>query len=136
MKKKKLTKEQVASKYGFKSGLEGTVGDQIIAVEGVLNYETTTFKYTQPAKERKYTPDFVLKNGIIIETKGRFLLEDRQKHLYIKAQYPELDIRFVFHRAKDKIRKGAKTTYADWATQHGFLYAEKTIPLTWFEEGK
>lgn len=136
MKRKKLTKEQVASKYGFKSGLEGTVGEQILKAEGKLEYETTTFKYIQPAKQRKYTPDFILKNGIIIETKGRFLLEDRQKHLYIKEQYPNLDIRFVFSRPKEKLRKNAKTSYADWAIQHGFKFAEKAIPTEWFSETK
>ena len=31
-----------------------------------------------------YTPDFVLPNGVIIETKGRFVAADRRKHLEIK----------------------------------------------------
>lgn len=136
MKKPKLTQKQVANKYGFRSGLEDKVGDQILAVEGKVEYEPLTLKYIQPIKQRKYTPDFILKNGVIIETKGRFLLEDRQKHLYIKEQYPDLDIRFIFARPKEKLRKNAKTSYADWCTQHGFLYAEKTIPEEWFHETK
>ena len=38
---------------------------------------------------RMYTPDFVLPNGIIIETKGRFTVADRRKHLLIKKQHPK-----------------------------------------------
>jgi hypothetical protein len=84
-----------------------------------------------PERKAKYTPDFVLPNGIIVETKGRFVVADRQKHLFVKAQHPELDIRFVFSNSKAKISKTSKTTYADWCTQHGFKYADKEIPNEW-----
>jgi hypothetical protein len=87
-----------------------------------------------PATKHKYTPDFKLSNGIYIETKGRFLLDDRKKHLYIKEQYPDLDIRFVFQNPKTKLYKGSKTTYANWCDKHGFKWAAKTIPLDWIEE--
>ena len=63
-----------------------------------------------------YTPDFVLFNGIIIETKGMFTAADRRKHLAIKKQHPKLDIRFVFENSRRKLRKGAKSSYADGAS--------------------
>tara|TARA_S200002703_G_scaffold24130_1_gene20967 strand:+ start:3495 stop:3842 length:348 start_codon:yes stop_codon:yes gene_type:complete len=85
---------------------------------------------------RKYTPDFLLPNGIIIETKGRFTPADRMKHLAIQKQHPNLDIRFVFSNSNSKLRKGAKTTYADWCEKHGFLYADKDVPQEWIDEKK
>ena len=51
----------------------------------------------------KYKPDFVLPNGIIIETKGQFLSSDRTKHKLIAKQNPLLDIRFVFSNPNTKI---------------------------------
>lgn len=97
-------------------------------------YENYYLKYTIPAKEHKYTPDFILQNGIIVEAKGIFDTADRQKHLHIKEQYPHLDIRFVFQNANNKLYKGAKSTYADWCNKHGFKYAQKVIPNGWFKE--
>lgn len=82
-----------------------------------------------------YTPDFVLPNGIIIEAKGLFEREDRQKHLLIKEQYPNLDIRFVFQNPKLKLYKGSKTTYGDWADKNGFLWSTRQIPDNWLREG-
>ncbi len=91
-------------------------------------------RYTKPESNHRYTPDFPLPNGIIIETKGRFLPADRQKHLLVKAQHPEKDIRFVFTRSKTPISKGSKTTYADWCEKNGFRYADKTVPEAWLRE--
>jgi hypothetical protein len=76
----------------------------------------------------------VLPNGIIIETKGRFIPSDRVKHLMVKEQHPEYDIRFVFSNPKAKLAKGAKSTYADWCDRHNFLYAKETIPIEWIKE--
>ncbi len=66
----------------------------------------------------------------MVETKGRFLTADRQKHILIKDQHPALDIRFVFSNPNTRISKQSKTTYAMWCETHGFLYAPKTIPGT------
>lgn len=88
-----------------------------------------------PEKTHKYTPDFILPNAIIVESKGIFETADRQKHLYIKEQYPHLDIRFVFSNPAHKLYKGSKTTYAMWCKQHDFKYAKELIPSEWFEEG-
>jgi hypothetical protein len=86
-------------------------------------------------REATYRPDFhLLQNGILIESKGYFLPEDRSKHLLIKEQHPDLDIRFVFQRARAPLRKGSRTTYSSWAEKHGFLWAEKSIPPAWISE--
>ena len=83
---------------------------------------------------RTYTPDFVLPNGIILETKGRFTSDDRRKHKLIKQQHPNLDIRFVFTNSKSKLSKGAKTTYGIWCERNNFLYADRIPPLQWLKE--
>jgi len=101
-----------------------------------FEYETETIEYLRPAKKAKYKPDFVLPNGVIIETKGRFLTADRQKHLLIKDQHPELDIRFVFSDSNKRISKQSKTTYAMWCEKNGFLYSDGAIPSAWLEETK
>ena len=135
MKRKSLTQKQVARKYGFRSGLEGKVAEHLTCLGIDYQYEPYAIDYTQPAKQRKYTPDFILPNGIIIETKGRFLPEDRAKQLMIRDSNPDLDIRFVFTNSRSKIRKGSKTTYADWCDKNGYLYADKLIPEEWIDEG-
>ena len=134
MTKKKVTKKSgwVAKKNGFKSGLEDTVSQQIESKGIKVEYETEEVKYIIPASPHTYHPDFKLPNGIFIETKGRFVAADRKKHLLVKQQNPNLDIRFVFSNSKNKITKNSKTTYADWCDKNGFKYADKVIPENWF----
>lgn len=133
--KKPLTVRQVALKHGFRSGLEDKIAESLTNQGIPFEYEKLVIGYTQPAKARKYTPDFVLlNNGIIIESKGRFITADRQKHLMIKEQLPDLDIRFVFSNSKAKLSKLSQTTYGMWCDKHGFKYADKDIPQAWLTE--
>ncbi len=131
-----MTPEEIGRKHGFRSGLEEAIAAQIIAHEGAAAYETSKVEYVVPARNAKYTPDFVLANGIIIETKGQFVTADRHKHLLIKEQVPGLDIRFVFSNSRQRISKKSTTTYAMWCEKHGFQFADKRIPQSWFEEEK
>lgn len=119
---------------GFRSGLEERIAQELLEQGVPFEYETQIIEYTKPAKKAKYKPDFILGNGIIIETKGRFLTADRQKHLLIKSQRPELDIRFVFSNSNSKISKKSKTTYAMWCERNGFKYADGFIPKEWLNE--
>jgi len=130
-----MTFSKAAKKYGYRSGLENAVANQIKNRGLVVKYEdpSSRISFTQPATDRTYTPDFILPNNIIIETKGRFTLEDRKKHLWIKEQ-TDHDIRFVFSNSRVRIRKGSKTTYGMWCEKHDFLYADKEIPEEWFNE--
>ena len=133
--KKPLSVRQVALKHGFRSGLEDKIAENLTNLGIPFEYEKLVIDYIQPAKARKYTPDFVLlNNGIIIESKGRFITADRQKHLMIQEQYPELDIRFVFSNSKAKLSKLSQTTYGMWCDKNGFLYSDKTIPEEWLNE--
>ena len=96
-----------------------------------FEYESQRIKYVP--KDKTYTPDFILPNGVIIEAKGRFTASDRTKHELIKAQHPELDIRFVF-QYDNPIRKGSATRYSDWCEKRGFLFAFNEIPESWTDE--
>ena len=119
---------------GYRSGLEQAIAKDL-EVQGVdYRYEEDTFNYVKPSKASRYTPDFILPNGIIIESKGRFLTADRQKHLMIQKQHPELEIRFVFDQPKQRISKGSKTTYAMWCIKNSYMYAQNLIPPEWLEE--
>lgn len=120
---------------GFRSGLEAKISDDLKEKGVPFDYEKLKIKYVIPQREATYTPDFqLLANGIIVESKGIFDAEDRKKHILIKQQHPELDIRLVFSRANAPIYKGSPTTHAKWAEHHGFKYAEKLIPDEWLRE--
>lgn len=119
---------------GYRSGLESGLGKQLTRQGVDFEYETLVVPFTQPAKDRRYTPDFFLPNAIVIETKGQFTSADRQKHLMVRDAWPELDIRFVFSRSSTRISKASKTTYAVWCNTKGFLYADRLVPLEWIRE--
>ena len=123
-----------AIKHGYRSGFEHKVSEQLKENKVNFEYETTVIPYIKPETKHTYTIDFTLPNGILVETKGRWIAEDRKKHLLIKKQHPELDIRIVFMSGKTKIRKGSKTTYGSYCDKHGIPWAEKTIPQEWFSE--
>lgn len=120
-------------KHGYRSGLESKVSAQLESLGIPFEYEKLKIKYSVN-EVRTYTPDFVLSNGIIVETKGRFVAADRKKHLLIQKQDPFLDIRFVFSNSKAKINKGSPTSYADWCDKNGYKWADKLIPEEWLHE--
>lgn len=119
---------------GHKSGLETKINEQL-KIQGIDGeYEKHEISYTIPASNHTYKPDFKLPNGIYIESKGWFLAEDRKKHLLIKEQHPEIDLRFILQSPNGKIYKGSKTTYAQWCDKNGFVWANKEIPKEWLNE--
>lgn len=130
----KRTSDQRGLIEGYRSGLEGKVADQLRSLSVPVLYELATIRYTPPTKERRYKPDFILPNGIIIETKGRFVTADRQKHKAIHDEHPHLDIRFVFSNPNNRISKTSRTTYAEWCENYLFYYAAKLIPREWIKE--
>jgi hypothetical protein len=133
-------------KAAYKSGLEVDIAEDLDA-EGIeYTYEGEAVPYRVPERVAKYFPDFPRVNGtnIYIEGKGRFGhfrgdgagAKERQKLILVKEQHPEMDIRLIFTSAKKPIYKGSKTTYAKWADDHGFKWAEKRVPRSWIEEIK
>lgn len=120
----------------YRSGLEEKVAKQLEAKGIKAAYEKWKIPYIVPASSHTYRPDFILPNGIIVETKGLWEAEDRKKHLLIREQYPELDIRLVFSSSRTKIYKGSPTSYGEFCEKKGILFADKLIPVEWFKEPK
>lgn len=124
-------------KAGYRSGLEETIS-QLLTDEGIdFEYEVDKITYEIPARVSKYTPDFKLsKPGGFwyLETKGIWATADRAKHVLIKKQSPEIDIRFLFSNAQARLYKGSPTRYADYCEKHGFRWAHKTMPQDWLDE--
>lgn len=130
----------------WRSGLEDQTAEDLTARGVPYRYEEVKLRYLKPASKHTYTPDFILPNGIVVETKGRFEVEDRQKHELIREQYPDLDIRLIFTRSAAPLRKGAKSTYADWCAKRGIKFADaptaaqrkrgntQIIPQEWIDE--
>lgn len=128
-KRRKNRRSQRTSNY--RSGFEAKLAHQLKRGGVSFQYETIKLEYRKTAT---YTPDFILPNGIIIEAKGLWTVEDRTKHLLVREQHPHLDIRLVFMNASNKIRKGSDTTYAAWCDKKNILYANKTIPKSWLSQ--
>ena len=131
---RKASGKSAGLKQGWRSGLEGVNAAHLKKHKVPYRYEKVVVPYVQPEKQRKYTPDFLLKNGIIIETKGRFVTADRQKHILVKQQHPDLEIRFVFSNPNQRISKQSATTYAVWCQSKGFKYAKGLVPVKWTQE--
>jgi len=124
--RKKLTK--------YRSKFEQKIAEQLEQNHIAFEYEKVKLRWIDPAKNRVYTPDYKIANGIIIECKGFWKPQDRLKMLEVIKQYPDLDIRMVFQDAHKKINKGSSTTYADWCEKYNIKYSHKEIPEEWFIE--
>lgn len=92
-------------------------------------------KYVQ--KIRKYLPDFFIlaDNGdvkFLLEAKGKFDKEERQKLLAIVAMSP-YQVRMVLMR-DNKINKGSETYYMDWMKKNKIQACVfPNIPERWFK---
>ncbi len=129
---KPLTSKEVGLRYGFRSGLEERIANELETESVEFEFEETKLQYVKPQKTHTYTPDFYLpKQKIFIETKGLFTSADRQKMRLVKEQHPEKDIRFIFNNSKARISKKSKTTYGMWCEKYKFPFADKHLPMEW-----
>lgn len=78
---------QQAIKNGYRSGLEDVISKDLKDRGVDFGYETVKINW-KLVENKTYTPDFILPNGIIIESKGRFVPDDRKKHLKVREQKP------------------------------------------------
>lgn len=105
-----------------------------------LIYEEEIIYYLVPETKRKYLPDWKIKEGIYIESKGKLTTDDRKKLLYVKEQHPELKVYLLFQNAYNKLSKRSQTTYAEWCNKNGIEWSDwrttKTIPEKWLNENK
>ena len=80
--------------HGYRSDFE-------LSIAVALNRKNVKFKYESEkidyVRHSTYNPDFTIDGkDFYIEAKGLFTTADRGKHLLIKKQHPEIDIRFLF----------------------------------------
>ena len=112
-----------------RSGLELNVSILLKHLKVAYEFESETIPWVSEPEKHKYTPDFKIQTSsgkiIFIETKGRFELSDRKKHLWIKKQHPDLDIRFIFSNPNTWDRKAKTRSYAKWAEANGFKWCGK-----------
>lgn len=113
----------------MRSKLEEKVAQLLNELGVSFEYESTKVPYILQCN---YTPDFLLPNGVYLETKGHLTPEDRRKMLAVKKANPDLDVRFVFQAPYNKIEKRSKTTYAAWCEKNNFKWcAYHSIPIEW-----
>ena len=122
-----MTKKKKTSK--FRSGLEEQVAKLLEGLGITYEYESKRVPYTI---QHHYSPDFILPNHVLLETKGYWDAADRRKILAVKKDNPLLDLRMVFQSPFNKINKKSKTTYAMWCDKHEIPWTSyHNIPLEW-----
>lgn len=120
----------------FRSKFEKRVYENI-EDKGGVEYEPQkpVIAYTVPSR---YIPDFLLPNGVFVECKGYFDSRSRAKMIRVKKENPDLDIRFLFQRANNRLTKSSNSMmYWQWCEKHGFLWEEGDhIPESWYGKKK
>lgn len=119
----------------FEKSIAGYMGKRKIR----FGYEVAKFKFVQPAKSRTYKPDFYIKEtDTYIEAKGKLTADDRTKLVWVREQNPGIRLVILFMKSNNPIRKGSKTTYADWADANDFDWADFAdgIPERWYKNKK
>lgn len=119
-------------------------------VEGVMKeclYHPRPLKYTKPATEHTYHPDFAtqtLTGCVIVEAKGRFReAAEMKKYIHIRTMLENsgtmidstgLELVFLFMKPNTplpnakKRKDGTKRTHAEWAEKNNFRwFTEDTI---------
>tara|TARA_B110000003_G_C16479679_1_gene469057 strand:- start:288 stop:641 length:354 start_codon:yes stop_codon:yes gene_type:complete len=113
----------------FRSGLEEKVAALFDELGVIYEYESTKIPYVI---QHNYTPDFLLANGIYLETKGYWDASDRRKIKAVKTLHPEIDLRMVFQSPYNTISKRSKTTYAQYCDKLSIPWTSFTnIPIDW-----
>ncbi len=120
----------------FNSAFEMDFAKHLTKIGLDWEYEPDSFVwYPKPCT---YTPDFKinLPNGksFYIETKGFFYKAARDKMERVHEMHPDIDIRYVFMKATNKLSAKAKkrpTTYAMWCEKRGLKWSEKEFPIEW-----
>lgn len=131
----------------FRSMLELRVAKYLWSKDVSFTYESRQLEYhtkipgtfcgecgeTPCYKKGKYTPDFFLENGVILEVKGLFDAKDRKKMAAMKELHPELDIRMVF-QYNNWLTKAKKKNYGSWCDSKGIPYhVGVNIPEEWLK---
>lgn len=132
---------------GRRSKFEDKIAKELDDAGVKYTYESVQLEYQEPLRKNLatcgdcgstnlrrtgwYTPDFILSNGIILETKGRFTAADRRKMLAVIDHHPDERIVMLFMR-DNKIHKNSTTHYSDWCMRHNIEYAIGSPLKEWY----
>ena len=123
---------------GFRSQFEQRIAEDLVSRGIKFRYEREQDKLTwiKPATHHVYTPDYVLllpgDRKIYVEAKGRLTGDDMSKMIFVSQQHADLDIRWLFSNARTSAGRQKKTA-GEWASKHGFTWAEKVVPDSWLK---
>lgn len=131
---------------GKRSGFEVIIAGALDASGVDYQYESLVFEYTEPLRKNlaecgecgsrnlvrtgRYTPDFVLANGTIIETKGRFDAKDRRKMIAVRDEYTDYKFVMLFMR-DNRISRRSGTYYSDWCMANEFDFSIGQLKQEW-----
>ncbi len=148
----KKYRTRIKSKGRFRSKFEKEFANHLNEHNVTWEYEVDTYLYYLPMLnkmlcptcglvkgliERKYTPDFKLKNGITIECKGIFSPKDRVKMRAVLKQNPKLDVRIVFMRDNIIKESADKLTYTEWCKKYNIMSCVfPDVPNDWIGSTK
>jgi hypothetical protein len=120
----------------FRSGYEADIAADLTRRGKPVHYEDRRLLYTT---EHVYRPDWRIptRSGreILVESKGRLTARDRSKLIAVRDANPDKDLRLLLQTPNARLHRGSRTTYGQWATNAGFIWAEgDSIPEAWFRE--
>ncbi len=130
-KKNKRPKKQATR---GRSGYEQKVMEFLESQGVQYEYEKDSIPYTVPETKRRYIPDFKVRETYI-ESKGRWLANDRAKIKRVLAENPGIRLKMLFMR-DNPIRKGSSTLYSDWCNKNNIDFAispSGAVPLRWLK---
>jgi hypothetical protein len=87
----------------------------------IIGYETDRIGYTLA---HTYTPDWKIADKVFIETKGRWLSQDRTKILNVLKQHLDITIIMAFQEPHKQLTSSSVTTYADWCDRKGIPWVD------------
>lgn len=131
VRRSKRTARKEALSKGYRSNFELSFSKRLSELKLKVQYESEKIYYVQPEKIRTYNPDWTIRKDVYIETKGRFTASDRQKILYVIKSNPKIKLYLLFQNSKVTLSKVSKTTYGDWCTKNGILWADSKDEKTW-----
>ncbi len=79
--------------------------------KGGMEYEPIIMPYVI---EITYTPDFV-------DVENKVLIEDHHRLIWVRKAYPDWTLKIKLMTPNQKIRKGGKITYKQYAEKHGWI---------------
>jgi hypothetical protein len=128
-----LNAKKYAKMAGLRSMLEVRSQAWLEENKVPFSYENEVWDYQY--EPQKYKPDFNVP-GITIECKGKLTKDVRKKLLAIIRCNPKKKLALVFERPDNKITRGSKTSYGDWAERNGIPFSAVVPDPKWFKRKK